>query len=157
MSPQEIEKIIRDYIPQVLHMSLGTCKDSKPWVCEVHFFYDDDLNLYFSSSINSRHGQEIVINPHVAGNIVTQHFKDQKTRCVDFEGTAKVLNREEAENEGYLAYVRRYGESENVLNEIRKDGNAKFFKITVENYYLFDAYSEKRGKHTLPWKEKESR
>lgn len=151
MNAQEIEKIIRGYIPQIIHMSLATSKNNKPWVCEVHFLYDDDLNLYFSSSIDSRHSQEIVANPHVAGNIVTQHHKDQKVRCVDFEGTARVLTQEEAEKEGYPAYVRRYGESENLLNEIRKDGNAKFFKITVENYCLFDSYGEKRGKHTLPW------
>ncbi|HLZ15367.1 MAG TPA: hypothetical protein VKQ34_05305 [Candidatus Saccharimonadales bacterium] len=37
----DIEQIIRDYLPDVVHMSLATCKDNKPWVCEVHFAYDD--------------------------------------------------------------------------------------------------------------------
>jgi uncharacterized protein YhbP (UPF0306 family) len=156
MSHEEIERIIRDYIPQIIHMSLATVKDNKPWVCEVHFSYDDELNLYFGSSSKTRHAQEIMSNAHVAGNIVTQHHKDQKVRCVDFEGVAIPLSSEEAEKTAYQAYVKRYGESEGLLNEIRKDGEFQFFKITVDTFYLFDSYGEKRGKHTLPWKSKET-
>lgn len=151
MSEQQIEAIIRDYIPQIIHMSIATVSDNRPWVCEVHFSYDDDLNLYFVSSAKTRHAQEIVANPHVAGNIVTQHHKDQKVRCVDFEGAAQMLEGEEAERTAYQAYVARYGESEGLLNEIRKDGDMRFFKINVENYYLFDSYGDARGKHALAW------
>lgn len=151
MNEQQIETIIRDYIPQIIHMSLATVSDNRPWVCEVHFSYDDDLNLYFMSSVNTRHGQEIANNPNVAGNIVVQHHKDQKVRCVDFEGTAETLSAEDAESVAYKAYVDRYGESEGLLNEIRKDGDAKFFKISVKNFFLFDSYGDSRGKHHLPW------
>jgi uncharacterized protein YhbP (UPF0306 family) len=156
MNHEEIEYIIRDYIPQIIHMSLATVKDNKPWVCEVHFSYDDELNLYFGSSSKTRHAQEILGNSHVAGNIVTQHHKDQKVRCVDFEGIATPLSSEEAEKTAYRAYVKRYGESEGLLNEIRKDGEFQFFKIAVDTFYVFDSYGEKRGKHTLPWQSKET-
>jgi len=151
MSNEQVEKTIRDYIPQIIHMSIATVKDNAPWVCEVHFSYDNDLNLYFASSAGSRHAQEIAANSRVAGNIVVQHHKDQKVRCVDFEGTARPLTAEEAEASAYPAYVSRYGESEGLLNEIRKDGDARFFKIDVENYYLFDSYDGGRTKHKLPW------
>ncbi len=40
-----LEQIIREYIPQIVHMSLATTADSKPWVCEVHFAYDDAPNV----------------------------------------------------------------------------------------------------------------
>jgi uncharacterized protein len=155
MNEKQVEAIIRDYIPQIIHMSLATVQDNKPWVCEVHFSYDDELNLYFMSSANTRHGQEIAKNPHVAGNIVVQHHKDQKVRCVDFEGTAEILSAADAETQAYKAYVSRYGESEGLLNEIRKDGDARFFKITVSDYFLFDSYGDQRGKYHLPWHQKE--
>jgi uncharacterized protein YhbP (UPF0306 family) len=151
MKPTEIEAIIREYIEQVVHMSLATVKDNKPWVCEVHFSYDDELNLYFTSSKNSRHAQELLANPYVAGNIVTQHFKNQKVRCVEFEGKAEMLAGAEAETTAYKAYVARYGESEGLLNEIRKDGDVRSFKITVQDFFLFDSYGNERGKHHLPW------
>lgn len=152
MSPSEIEIIIRDYINQIIHLSLATVKNDRPWVCEVHFSYDQELNLYFVSSRNTRHAQELVANPYVAGNVVTQHFKDQKVRCVDFEGIATMLDGDEAQV-AYNAYIDRYGPSEGLLNEIQKDGDTCFFKIRVENFYLFDSYGEKRGKHHLPWKQ----
>ncbi len=151
MNNNEIEKIIREYLPQIIHMSIATVKDNKPWVCEVHFSYDNDLNLYFCSSVDTRHAQEAIQNPSIAGNIVTQHHKDQKVRCVDFEGSVEMLDSGDAETIGYKAYAARYGESEGLLNEIRKDGNVRFFKITVENFYLFDSYGEKRGKYHLSW------
>lgn len=151
MNNEQIEHTIREYIPQIIHMSIASVRDNKPWVCEVHFSYDDDLNLYFASSTETRHAQELTANPAIAGNIVTQHHKNQKVRCVDFEGTATPLSSDEAEQTAYKAYVARYGESEGLLNEIRKDGNVRFFKISVENYYLFDSYEDGRGKHTLSW------
>jgi uncharacterized protein YhbP (UPF0306 family) len=153
MNDQQVEQKIREYIPQIIHMSLATVSDNKPWVCEVHFSYDDDLNLYFASSVESRHGKEIAANPQVAGNIVVQHHRDQKVRCVDFEGIAEILNDVDESHPGYRAYVNRYGESEGLLNEIRKDGGVRFFKITVSKYYLFDSYDGPRMKHHLPWKE----
>lgn len=155
MNKEQIESTIRSYIPQIIHLSLATVKDNKPWVCEVHFSYDDDLNLYFVSSSETRHAQEIIANPHVAGNIVTQHHRDQKVRCVDFEGTAEMLDGAEAEQTAYKAYVSRYGASEGLLNEIRKDGNTRFFKIIVNDFFLFDSYGDTRGKHHLPWKGEE--
>lgn len=156
MNEKQIEQTIRGYIPQIIHMSLATVQDNMPWVCEVHFVYDDDLNLYFVSSAKTRHAQEIAKNPHVAGNIVTQHHKDQKVRCVDFEGVAETLNGADAEKTAYQAYKERFGESEGLLNEIRKDGDTRFFKIRVKDFFLFDSYGDTRGKHHLPWNDEET-
>ena len=151
MNAEKIESIIREYIPQIIHMSLATAKENKPWVCEVHFSYDDDLNLYFGSSSKTRHAQEILANPYVSGNIVTQHHKNQAVRCVDFEGRAEILDAEEAERTAYPAHVARNGESEWLLNEIRKDGDMRFFRIKVDDFYVFDSYEGERTKNHLPW------
>jgi len=35
-----IEQKIREYLPQVIHLSLATSSENKPWVGEVHFAYD---------------------------------------------------------------------------------------------------------------------
>ncbi len=66
----DVEKIIREYIDKTIHLSLATSSDNKPWVCEVHFAYDEQLNLYFRSLKSRRHSQEIAKNPNVAGNII---------------------------------------------------------------------------------------
>jgi uncharacterized protein YhbP (UPF0306 family) len=152
MNNEEVEKIIRGYIPQIVHMSLATSRDNKPWVCEVHFAYDDDLNLYFVSSKSRRHSEEAEANPFVAGNVVTQHHKNQKVRGVYFEGQAERLEDVDENHPGYKAYVERLGGWDGMLKEISKDGRAALYKITVENYYLFDSYENDRGKFQLPWR-----
>src|SRR5580700_8645470 len=91
----DIENAIRDYLPQIVHMSLATSSDNKPWACEVHFAFDDNLNLYFRSLLSRRHSKDIMANPRVAGNIVTQHQVGDKVRGVYFEGTCKLLESKE--------------------------------------------------------------
>ena len=123
MNPQEIEEVIREYIPQIPHLSLATVNAAgRPWVCDVHFTVDDELNIYFHSSPSSRHSQEIVANPYVAASIVAQHAKGQKIRGVYLEGIAS-----EYEPGSYI--------------------------ITVTDWYLIDGHhTERAQKYYLPWR-----
>lgn len=152
MNNQEIEYTIREYIEQVLHMSLATTVNNKPWVCEVHFSYDDELNLYFRSTSDRRHCEELVANPNVAGNIVTQHFKNQAVRGVYFEGQAEELGEVDESHPAYKAVEKRYGKA-SVIQAISKDSaGPRYYKIAVTDWYLFDSYtSNPSQKYHLPW------
>jgi nitroimidazol reductase NimA-like FMN-containing flavoprotein (pyridoxamine 5'-phosphate oxidase superfamily) len=134
-------------------MSLATCANGKPWVCEVHFAYDDDLNIYFRSLESRRHSQEIASNPNVAGNIVEQHDLTMKPRGVYFEGTAEKLENVTEDNPAYIAISKRMGLGPELLEEAQKEDGHKFYKISVENFYLFDSRESKpSNKYTLSWK-----
>ncbi len=149
----DVEKTIRDYLPQVIHMSLGTSKDNKAWVCEVHFAYDDHLNLYFRSLPSRRHSKEILENPNVAGNIVTQHDLTQKPQAVYFEGTAKVIDSGEDLSVAFGCLSDRLKIGAEALEEHKDPEGHKFFKISVTNFYLFDSReSNPSQKYSLPWK-----
>jgi uncharacterized protein YhbP (UPF0306 family) len=148
----DIEKIIRQYLPQVIHMSLATTKDSKPWVCEVHFAYDDDLNIYFRSLTSRRHSHEIADNSSVAGNIVTQHFLDQPVRAVYFEGQAKLLQPGRTQDQAFESLSKRLHLSESIMDEAGRPDGHQFYEIAVENFYLFDSYaSQPSQKYQLKW------
>jgi uncharacterized protein YhbP (UPF0306 family) len=124
----DIEQIVREYLDKTIHMSMATVSDNKPWVCEVHFTYDEDLNLYFHSKPNTRHCQEIANNPNVAGNIVAQHGPEDSPHGIYFEGTA-----EADETEG------------------REDSKEKY-KITVDNWYAFGKFGgDTNHKYKLTW------
>ena len=99
MSSEELEKIIREYIDESIHMSFATCADNHPWVSEVHFVYDNNFNLYFRSKANRRHSEELAKNPNVAGNIVCQHAPEDYPHAVYFEGTAAMVT-DEAQKAG---------------------------------------------------------
>ena len=135
----DVEQAIRDYLPDILHMSLATSVDNKPWVCEVHFVYDDDLNLYFRSLPSRRHSQEIAQNRAVAGNIVTQHGPGEKPRGLYFEGTAAVLNGVILDSPVFKLFSNRLNTSSEALTDALTEEGPKFYKITVSDWYVFDA------------------
>lgn len=127
-------------MPDVLHMSLATCLDNKPWVCEIHFVYDDDLNFYFLSKPDRRHSKEISLNPNVAGDIIKQHGLDDRPRGIYFEGKAEMLGRVEKEDIPHRLYEERFSIGPEMLDEINNDpAGHKFYKITPELFVVFDA------------------
>ncbi|HSX05630.1 MAG TPA: pyridoxamine 5'-phosphate oxidase family protein [Candidatus Saccharimonadales bacterium] len=130
----DVEQAIRDYLPTVIHMSLATCVDNKPWVCEVHFVYDNDLNLYWRSTPDRRHSQEIAKNPNVAGNIIEQHGESQKPRGLYFEGRAEQVAVTTEDDHVYKLFVERFGKGPEIL-----DNPHNFYKVNVADWYLFDA------------------
>lgn len=85
MEKKEIEKAIREYISTVVHMSLATSHENTPWITEVHFSYDDDLNIYFRSKPHRRHSEEIKKNNKVSGNIIKQHILKEDVSGIYFE------------------------------------------------------------------------
>jgi uncharacterized protein YhbP (UPF0306 family) len=148
----DIEKIIREYMGKTIHMSLGTCRDGKPWVCEVHFAYDDELNLYFRSEPTRRHCQEIAQNPQVAGNIVKQHLPAEAPHGIYFEGTAKWLA-DEAQRQAAFPYFQKCQQSTTeILDKAKDPAGTQFYKITVQNWYAFGDFGDgKTQKYELAW------
>lgn len=133
-------------------MSLGTSKDNKPWVCEVHFVYDENLNLYFRSLTSRRHSQEIAANPHVAGNIVKQHAIGEYPLGLYFEGTAEKLDDEAERQKVFPLFRDRLACTEDTLEDAKDPEGHQFYKVTVENWCMFGQVGHGlRQKHTLPW------
>lgn len=148
-SKMNVEQLIREYMPNVLHMSLATSEDGKPWICEVHFSFDDELNIYFRSRITTRHAQEIAKNPRVAGNIVEQHGMTDKPRCVSFEGSAELLTDTNEDSVAYKVVSERHNLGSEILD---LEKFPPFYKITVTDFYMFDGRESKPAqKYHLPW------
>jgi len=152
----EVEQIIRDYLNDVVHMSCASVgTDGRPWAWEVHFAFDDDLNLYWVSVPAVRHSQELAANPHIAGTIVKQHALGEVPRGVSFEGTVEVLQDVTAEHPAFKAYTSRFADrTEAVLDGYAHDGPGarRIYKISVSDYYLADTIRTGRPeKHHLAW------
>lgn len=150
---EQIETIIREYIKDIIHMSIATAYDNKPWISEVHFAYDGELNLYFISRPSRRHSLEVAENNQIAGNIVKQHTKGEKVRGVYYEGTIEMLNGVTEDHPAFVSYHGRFDADVAVLAEQQEENGHRWYKITVNKFYLFDEIEmEKAGKHELSWK-----
>jgi uncharacterized protein YhbP (UPF0306 family) len=148
----DIEQIIRENIDKSLHMSLATVSGNKPWVCEVHFVYDNDLNLYWRSEESRRHSQEIAANPHVAGNIVHQHASGEMPLGIYFEGQAELLKDLEEQQKVFPLFAERQGVKESALEDAQRPDGTKFYKANVQNWYAFGRFGDKVQKLELEWK-----
>jgi uncharacterized protein YhbP (UPF0306 family) len=147
-----IEEKIREYLPTVVHMSLATCVNQKPWICEVHFVFDDQLNLYFRSRPSTRHCQEIAENQKVAGNIVKQHLVGEKVRGIYFEGVAELLEEVTSNHVAYTLYCARFATDTKILDELQEENGHQFYKISVSKFFLFDSQeSSPSQKYELSW------
>lgn len=149
----DVEAIIREYIGKTVHMSLATVADNKPWVCEVHFAYDDELNIYWRSSADRRHSKELLVNPNVAGNIVPQYGLEEGCGgAIYFEGTAECLTKEEDVRKAFPAFQKCLGKTEKIITEALGDGN-NIYKITVKNWAAFGKFGQDSvQKYELTWK-----
>ena len=147
-----IEKVVREYLPNVIHLSLGTSRDNKPWVCEVHFAYDDDLNLYFRSLANTRHCQELTENPNVAGNIVRQHQPGEMPHGIYFEGTAKHLQPGAEMDKAFECIKQRFNKGQEILDDATRPDGVQFYKVTVQTWYTFGKLEQDGPKkYELTW------
>lgn len=148
----DIEKIVRENIDKTVHMSLGTSHDNKPWVCEVHFAYDNNLNLYFRSLASRRHSQEIAANHFVAGNIVRQHELGEYPLGIYFEGSAEKLEAADDKQHAFECINARLKAGDGILAESNNPEGHQFYKITVSKYYVFGNLESTGGqKYELVW------
>ncbi|MBP7837512.1 pyridoxamine 5'-phosphate oxidase family protein [Candidatus Saccharibacteria bacterium] len=153
MDNKQTEELVRDYITKTVHFSLASVKDGKPWVCEVHFAYDNDLNVYFRSLTSRRHSQEIALNPHVAGTIVRQHALEEGCDgALYFEGTADIMTDEATRVAVMPFFQKQLGAKETILDDAKSKDGHQFYKITVKNWYLYGAFGQpKSAKYQLDW------
>ncbi|MDE1868813.1 MAG: pyridoxamine 5'-phosphate oxidase family protein [Candidatus Micrarchaeota archaeon] len=135
-------ELILEYLDSAKLMQICTSADNRPWVANVWFGHDNDLNLYFISRNDRRHSIEIKKNPNVAGSIVKPPFEGlgQRVRGITFEGTAEEVPNNKL-GEAYIWYKNRYPQVEKqaTLGDIL--GNftmARIYKVRPSLYVLFD-------------------
>jgi uncharacterized protein YhbP (UPF0306 family) len=142
MDDTQLEQAIREYLPTILHMSAASVgEDNKPWAWEVHFAYDDDLNIYWASAMGARHSQELVKNANIAGTIVVQHGPQDAPHGVSFEGVVEVVTDVTENHPAYKTYTGRYPDRGSLLLEsYMKDEidpvAKRIFKVNVTDWYM---------------------
>lgn len=152
MAEINVEQIVREYIEKTVHLSLATVNGDTPWVCEVHFAYDNTLSLYFRSLTSRRHSQEIAANPKVAGNIIDTYKVGEPVVGVYFEGEAALLEAGEEQNLAAECVKNRLQTSNDILQEATHPDGHQFYKIAVKNWYVFGNFDgTSTQKYQLEW------
>lgn len=136
----KLRQLIKEYLKEAKMMQLATSSDNQPWVCNVWFAYDADLNIYWFSSTTRRHSKEVEKNNKVAGAIVLPQTPDDPPRGLQFQGKAEILTKVEDIEKAISVYQDRIFPKEDILDLMGDSEKPhSFYKITPTKFILFDA------------------
>ena len=134
-----IRKLIVEYLEEAKVMQLATSVDDQPWVCNVWFAADKDLNIYWFSIKTRRHSKEIMKNNKVAGNFALPKFGPlDKVRCVEFEGVASELTDRKDVEKAVAVYADRIFTRDRI-EQLTMTKPYAFYKAKPKLFVLFDA------------------
>jgi len=100
-----VDQQIIDFINEHHLLTLATSKNNTPYCCSVFYVYDVVSNqLIFSSDTKTKHAQDFIANPNVAGTIALETKEVSKIQGVQLLGTIQELKGEELKiaNKQYL-------------------------------------------------------
>jgi uncharacterized protein YhbP (UPF0306 family) len=110
----ELETRVLAYMASHNTMTLGTCCGDVPWTATV-FYVNDRFRLYFFSAPESRHCQNLSVNPRVAVTIQEDYREWQKIKGIQLEGTVTSLESVLERAKALTHYGRKYPEVINVF------------------------------------------
>lgn len=89
-------------------LTIATSESNKPWCANCFYVYLEEENaLVFTTDPVTRHGQEFIRNPHVAGSVVLETMIIGKIRGIQFQG---IISEPEGEmvEKARKAYLKRF-------------------------------------------------
>lgn len=136
---KEVKKLLKEYLKEAKMMQLATVSKGKPWICNVWFAADKDLNIYWFSATNRRHSEEVAKDPHVAAAICLPQKPGGSARGVQLEGTAELLTSPKDVAVAMRYYVGKIFTIKQVkLFMAHIDRPHRFYRIKPTKYVLFD-------------------
>jgi uncharacterized protein YhbP (UPF0306 family) len=103
-----IDKRIIRFLKRHHVLTIATAVNNEPWCANCYYVYLEDENVFvFTTDIDTRHGQEFLKNPFVAGSVVLETRIIGKIMGIQFQGQV-------SEPEGNLiekannAYLKRF-------------------------------------------------
>jgi uncharacterized protein YhbP (UPF0306 family) len=87
----DIKALVRGVLEKGHLLSLATVDKSGPWVSDLVYVFDDDLNIYWLSMPEARHSQAILTNSAVAGTITISTRSKEPNEAIQVEGSAEMI------------------------------------------------------------------
>ncbi len=141
-----LKQLINKYLNDSMVLQIATSVDNIPWVCTVCFAYDSRFNLYWFSRHATRHSQEIVRNPHVAGAVSVRYALGDKPRGLQLIGTALELSDETSLLSGITALRKRYHVPFERVKQLKKElrsqtANYGLYSLRPDSIVVYDTFT----------------
>jgi uncharacterized protein YhbP (UPF0306 family) len=102
------DKRIIKFIKKHHVLTIATTVENEPWCTNCFYAYIEDENaIVFTTDTETRHGQEFIKNPVVAGSIVLETWIIGKIRGIQFQGIVSEPD-EKRQKKVRTAYLKRF-------------------------------------------------
>jgi uncharacterized protein YhbP (UPF0306 family) len=102
------DKRIVDFIKEHHVLTLATCTDNNAWCAHCYYVWLNDENCFaFTSGLDSKHVQDVNVNPKVAGSVVLETKIVGKVQGIQFTGTMEIPGNDLA-SKAKIAYLKRF-------------------------------------------------
>jgi len=137
---ESLKSSICQYLVRHTTLSLATCHDNRPWSTDLFYASDDNCQLYFVSSVTTRHSQHIAANPRVSVSISGECSDWKEIKGVQLDGVAGVVSKADRDRviEMYLTKfpaLKRLHQASEILSLFWK---SSFYRISPEWIRLID-------------------
>lgn len=87
----DVRQRMKEVLEKTHLMSLAINDEKGPWVTDLVFIYDNNMNIYWMSDPETRHSKAILKNNKVAGSITYSTKSKEPNFGIQFEGVAEQL------------------------------------------------------------------
>ncbi len=139
-----IEQLIQEVLEKGHVMSLATVDSGGVWVSDVIYIFDENFNLYWTSSEHVRHSKALAENNQLAGSI-TVNSKGEDNLGLQFAGMASRV--EEDRYDLTIKHFAKRGKTAPPQGDESLKGKAWYMltpnKIELINEKLFGFHKQK--------------
>jgi uncharacterized protein YhbP (UPF0306 family) len=140
---EELRRQVLHYIESHNTMTLATAQGDSPWAATV-FYASDGLKLYFFSAPDSRHGQNLAVNPRVAVTIQEDYHDWRHIKGIQLEGRVVTVDSIMEKGKAMTVYARKYPDVVKIFSDPESGAlykaflKVKFYRVAPDRVYYID-------------------
>jgi len=134
----DLQSLIVKYLDEARVMQVATSVGDRPWCCTVYFAVDNAHHLYWISTPEREHSQDISKNPYVGGTIVLSQEFGKPVQGIQFRGSAQQITDPGQIAALAVAYMDRYQKPTLAQDIISGKNPHQLYQMKPELYVLFD-------------------
>jgi uncharacterized protein YhbP (UPF0306 family) len=140
---EELKRQVIEYLQAHNTMTLATCAGNVPWAATV-FFASDGLSLYFFSSPDSRHCQNLAANGKVAVTVQEDYRDWREIKGVQLEGSVALVDSLLEKTKALAVYARKFPDAMKLFTDPssgvfhRAFLKVKFYRVNPERIFFID-------------------
>jgi len=140
---ENLKRQILAYVESHNTMTLATSQGDSPWAATV-FYASDGLRLYFFSAPDSRHCQNLAVNPRVAVTIQEDYHDWRRIKGIQLDGRVVTVDSVIEKGKAMTVYARKYPDVVKIFSDPESGAlykaflKVKFYRVVAERVYYID-------------------